>query len=494
MKKGFTLIELIAVIVILGIIALIAAPITINILKDAEDKSNIQNVNNLVAAAKTFQSNSIITKENLEKIDGITNILSLLEYDGEHPQEGFVYMQDDGEVLVNVKYDNRCYAKDFYTNEVVVTDPVNDECEIDMTYNINHEVITVSNSGFSNDIVRLLTSSDITRLFTNSNDIDMLNSMLEEVNTSFTVNGLTLSHLSNNSIDPQVSKKDYKVKTLGLKKDVKATQMAEVIYPSFGLMLYFDPTSFSDKFLFSFDIGTNNPEEEAYLFYDFIPKSKLTSGGAESGEVNILSDTGEINVKTNIKNANEPYIIIMQIYAPASTDSIYVNNFQIGTSCLKEATTYVGSTISKNTYVDDGIIDSNGNELNNIRMSDISTNLPNTPSAGKFEYTYRVKTKKDRMSITKKLIAGMENVLEVGNLGITINDYPNDYYAVIEQCYDEDENGSNETCYVEANLGQNSYYYEICELDYYIFKILDIKTDNVIYSRIIENVGNYCPQ
>jgi len=38
-KKGFTLVELLAVIVILAIIALIAVPITLNVLEDSKKSS-----------------------------------------------------------------------------------------------------------------------------------------------------------------------------------------------------------------------------------------------------------------------------------------------------------------------------------------------------------------------------------------------------------------------------------------------------------------------
>ena len=51
MNKGFTLIELMAVIIVLGIIALIAIPMIANILKDFQEslfRTSIQNITNKV--------------------------------------------------------------------------------------------------------------------------------------------------------------------------------------------------------------------------------------------------------------------------------------------------------------------------------------------------------------------------------------------------------------------------------------------------------------
>lgn len=485
MKKGFTLIEVIAVIVVLAIIAVISVPITINILKDMEEKTNIQNVNNLVNAAKTFQSNVAITKEDQEKLDGMTNLLSLLEFDGKSPQDGYVYMLNNGSVLVNVKYDDRCYAKDFYETEVVVTDPVNGECEIDMTYNINSEEITINSSGFSSNTIRLLESSDITRLFSDTEMIEELNFLLLGMNTSFSSNGLEVAYSVSNEPDPMMTKKDYKVKPLGLKKEVKATQMVSAAPPS-TLLLYFDPTNFDDNFLFSFDINANNTEDELEFSGYFIPVSTF---GEEHFDKYIDENEGQINIKQVIKNAHEPYILLMFFASYSEAKRAYINNIKIGTSCLKEKTVYAGSTISKSSYIDDGILDSNANEIKNIPTRNITTNLPDTPAAGKFNYTYNLKIKNGRLNTTKTIIAGLANVLEHDEKSLTINDYPDEYYAVLKQCFDDNDDGTIDRCVYPKLLAQNSNYNRMCYDRSYRFEILDIKTDAVMYSQNITQVG-----
>lgn len=55
-KKGFTLIELILVILLLSIIALISVPVITGIIKDAKDKSYQQQISGIVNAARTYMS------------------------------------------------------------------------------------------------------------------------------------------------------------------------------------------------------------------------------------------------------------------------------------------------------------------------------------------------------------------------------------------------------------------------------------------------------
>ena len=54
MKKGFTLIEVLAVIVILGIIMLIAYPAIDNVIKDSREKALQENINRIEEVAITY--------------------------------------------------------------------------------------------------------------------------------------------------------------------------------------------------------------------------------------------------------------------------------------------------------------------------------------------------------------------------------------------------------------------------------------------------------
>ena len=86
-KNGFTLVELLAVIIILGLIAVLIVPKVVNMLDDAEKNTNMTSAENLIKA-KGFEnlvifvnddSISVIVKSNeleQEKVAQIQNIIS----------------------------------------------------------------------------------------------------------------------------------------------------------------------------------------------------------------------------------------------------------------------------------------------------------------------------------------------------------------------------------------------------------------------------------
>ena len=60
MKKGFTLVELLAVIVILGLIGLIAIPAVTNTLNDSKEKTKEIQEENIKEAARTWMAKNIM--------------------------------------------------------------------------------------------------------------------------------------------------------------------------------------------------------------------------------------------------------------------------------------------------------------------------------------------------------------------------------------------------------------------------------------------------
>ena len=72
MKKGFTLIELMAVILILGIIALIAVPTIGNIVNDATTDAGKESVNNYIRAVE----DNIALKQEVRNLRTKLDVLS----------------------------------------------------------------------------------------------------------------------------------------------------------------------------------------------------------------------------------------------------------------------------------------------------------------------------------------------------------------------------------------------------------------------------------
>lgn len=64
-KKGFTLVELLAVIVILAIIALIATPIVINVINKVQEGADARSVEGYVKAYESAYYQAILNKETV---------------------------------------------------------------------------------------------------------------------------------------------------------------------------------------------------------------------------------------------------------------------------------------------------------------------------------------------------------------------------------------------------------------------------------------------
>lgn len=56
MKRGFTLIELILVILLLSVIAVISVPVVTNIISDTKDKAYNQQINSIMDSARTYMT------------------------------------------------------------------------------------------------------------------------------------------------------------------------------------------------------------------------------------------------------------------------------------------------------------------------------------------------------------------------------------------------------------------------------------------------------
>ena len=112
-KNGFTLIELIAVLVILAIIALIVTPLVMNIVKKAKDSANKRSVD---AYGKSVELS--VALHLLDTGDYPTDITSLtIEYSGNEVVCNVMNLNSDGSIYLSGCTVGNTEVKDSNTND-----------------------------------------------------------------------------------------------------------------------------------------------------------------------------------------------------------------------------------------------------------------------------------------------------------------------------------------------------------------------------------------
>ena len=122
-KKGFTLVELLATIVVLSVIALIATPIILNVIEKAKKGALVSSVNGLVESANMYYTNEIIKGNISEDVifdfeEGIQTSNEKLSYKGK-VYNGKLILTSDSDVITCID-DGKYYAyKEKDSDEVI---------------------------------------------------------------------------------------------------------------------------------------------------------------------------------------------------------------------------------------------------------------------------------------------------------------------------------------------------------------------------------------
>lgn len=129
-KKGFTLIEVLAVLLILSIIALITTPIIINVINNSKENAFIQDVNSLVDSIRTYQAENNYEEVTVDYTTGENT--DLLELDGDLPDAGQITINEAGKVAVALWNEELeiCAKKDINSKEVVKEEISETECTL----------------------------------------------------------------------------------------------------------------------------------------------------------------------------------------------------------------------------------------------------------------------------------------------------------------------------------------------------------------------------
>lgn len=136
-KDGFTLVELLAVIIILAIIALIATPVITELIDNARKESFKDSAYGLVKASELTYSNDIID-QNVDQLvfiyqDGVETAIpsdKKLNYNGDKPDSGRIIVNDKGQVAIAVYNGQYCAEKDYNDSRVSISTKTKTECTV----------------------------------------------------------------------------------------------------------------------------------------------------------------------------------------------------------------------------------------------------------------------------------------------------------------------------------------------------------------------------
>ena len=124
--KAFTLIELLGVVILLAIISLIATPIVLNVIKEAQASADMSSANLIVSNGHNYYAASLLDESKKEKIDNYQDIYDELDIQNK-PEFGQLYVNSNDKVAMAVIINNKCYKKD-YMSEIEVVDV--SECDL----------------------------------------------------------------------------------------------------------------------------------------------------------------------------------------------------------------------------------------------------------------------------------------------------------------------------------------------------------------------------
>ena len=211
MKKGFTLVELLAVIVVLAIISIITIPIIGNVIEESKKKSLEQSVNGLVESARYYSIDNDGTYEFLfdENKKGETINGKKLSYNGSINAEGKLYLDQDGNISICV-YNDKYYAYKNYNSGIVIGNRSEDNCDIGYDVISNKYIAFLESEGMSSNIyskdeVNNLIDSVDSKVTTNKNEITNIKSTIETLQNNLNDYALQSSLNTTNSNLDRVS-------------------------------------------------------------------------------------------------------------------------------------------------------------------------------------------------------------------------------------------------------------------------------------------------
>lgn len=125
-KNAFTLIELLAVIILIGLIALLIIPKVNETIKDAKKNTNEVSANSLARTATNYVLEQKAQNKDFQNctydFTNNTNTCTNLEFTGTKPESGKLTIKSNGNVALAVQFDKYCYLKGYDTDLIETID------------------------------------------------------------------------------------------------------------------------------------------------------------------------------------------------------------------------------------------------------------------------------------------------------------------------------------------------------------------------------------
>lgn len=189
MKKGFTLVELLAVIVILSIISLITVPLIGGVIEDAKKKSMLESANGIVSAARyfAFENDGLYEFKFNESKNGETDSGKKLDYGGSIDGDGTLYIDKEGDISLCIMNDKYYVYKNYDGNPVIGDRTENDYCVIGLDSSKNKYVAKkYDGQDTDSDYTKELIDSKIDELESlnndNINELSQINDSASSIN------------------------------------------------------------------------------------------------------------------------------------------------------------------------------------------------------------------------------------------------------------------------------------------------------------------------
>ncbi|MCM1370362.1 MAG: LCCL domain-containing protein [Clostridium sp.] len=357
-KRGFTLVELLAIIVVLAIIALITIPVFTNIIENSNKSAFLRSVDGYVRAIQTEHLTEFLYGENTKDfviIKGHVNGKSLVTNDREI-YSGILNFNSMGGyflILTNGKY---CAYKNYSDKKPEIVDNI--YCEIDLTEGIYEPIIEVQEENV------LTENKDITVNFINNTNTNQY--CIGEYTTDMTiVNCDDWVTVNDSMANFNISEKStIYAKVFNDEKEYlvskSITNIGEVVVDKTPTIDSLTLSAGDDYITVTVTASAYKDNEIAKYYYSINGEDYIESGNAYYTFENLEKDV-EYEIKVYVEDDEERISdissssLIISDEEKIPTISLTTTSEENAITVTTTATAYNGATIEKYYYkIDDG--------------------------------------------------------------------------------------------------------------------------------------------